>query len=136
MIQNLPRSGGSVWQAKSPAGSARRTLPNGWWHSCKTSGRRWIHVPTGSGCDMAELTQNEKRLLAILEKEKEAEAPRLASLLGATPEAVVQWAHLAKEKGLVTTERIVARQLNYTDEGRGYLEKGLPETQLLLAIQP
>jgi hypothetical protein len=54
---------------------------------------------------MAELTQNEKRLLAVLETEKKAEAPRLASLLGATPEAVVQWAHLAQDKGLVRTER-------------------------------
>ena len=80
---------------------------------------------------MADLTQNEKRLLAVLEKEKKAEAPRLASMLGATPEAVVQWAHLAQEKGLVTTERIVGREYLYTDEGRGYLEHGLPETQLL-----
>jgi phenylalanyl-tRNA synthetase alpha chain len=85
---------------------------------------------------MAELTQNEKRLIAILEKEKEAEAPRLASLLGATPEAVVQWAHLAQEKGLVTTERIITTEYLYTDEGTGYLKYGLPETQLLLLIQP
>jgi phenylalanyl-tRNA synthetase alpha chain len=85
---------------------------------------------------MAELTQNEKRLLAILEKEKKAEAPRIATLLGATPEAVVQWAHLAQEKGLVTAERIVAREFLYTDEGKAYLEKGLPETQLLRCIKP
>ena len=85
---------------------------------------------------MAELTQNEKRLLATLEKEKKAEAPRLAGLLGATPEAVVQWAHLAQEKGLATAERIVAREFIYTDEGKAYLEMGLPETQLLRFIQP
>lgn len=85
---------------------------------------------------MAELTQNEKRLLATLEKEKKAEAPRLAGLLGATPEAVVQWAHLAQEKGLATAERIVAREFIYTDEGKAYLENGLPETQLLRVIQP
>lgn len=91
-------------------------------------------MPTRYGCDMADLTQNEKRLLAVLEKENKAEAPRLASLLGATPEAVVQWAHLAQEKGLVTTERIVGREYLYTDEGRGYLEHGLPETQLLRII--
>jgi phenylalanyl-tRNA synthetase alpha chain len=85
---------------------------------------------------MAELTQNEKRLLATLEKEKKAEAPRLAGLLGATPEAVVQWAQLAQEKGLATAERVVAREFIYTDEGKAYLEKGLPETQLLRFIQP
>ncbi len=83
---------------------------------------------------MADLTQNEKRLLVVLEKEKKAEAPRLASMLGATPEAVVQWAHLAQEKGLVTTERIVGREYLYTDEGRGYLEHGLPEYTLLHLI--
>jgi phenylalanyl-tRNA synthetase alpha chain len=85
---------------------------------------------------MAELTQNEKRLLATLEKEKKAEAPRLAVLLGATPEAVVQWAHLAQEKDLATAERIVAREFIYTDEGEAYLEKGLPETQILGCIHP
>ncbi|MCE5297402.1 MAG: phenylalanine--tRNA ligase subunit alpha [Methanoregulaceae archaeon] len=85
---------------------------------------------------MAELTQNEKRLLATLEKEMSAEAPRLAGLLGATPEAVVQWAQLAQEKGLATADRVVAREFIYTDEGKAYLEKGLPETQLLRFIQP
>ena len=59
---------------------------------------------------MAELTQNEKRLLATLEKEKKADAPHLAGLLEATPEAVVQWAHLAQDKGLVTVERIVVKE--------------------------
>jgi phenylalanyl-tRNA synthetase alpha chain len=84
---------------------------------------------------MAELTQNEKRLLAVLGKEERSYATPLAGLLGATPEAVVQWAHLAQEKGLVATERIVARELIYTDEGKRYLETGLPETQLLRGIR-
>ena len=78
---------------------------------------------------MAELTQNEKRLLATLEKEKKTDAPHLAGLLEATPEAVVQWAHLAQDKGLATVERIVAKEFVYTDEGKTYAEKGLPETQ-------
>ena len=94
-----------------------------------------MHAQSGSGCDMAELTQNEKRLLAVLEKEERAEAPSLAGLLGTTPEAVVQWAHLAQEKGLVITDRIVDRELIYTDEGKRYLEIGLPETQLLQEIR-
>jgi len=85
---------------------------------------------------MAELTQNEKRLLATLEKEKKADAPHLASLLGATPEAVVQWAHLAQDKGFVTVERIVVKEFVYTDEGKAYAKNGLPETQLLRIIQP
>jgi len=85
---------------------------------------------------MAELTQNEKRLLATLEKEKKTDAPHLAGLLEATPEAVVQWAHLAQDKGLATVERIVAKEFVYTDEGKTYAEKGLPETQLLRFILP
>ena len=58
---------------------------------------------------MAELTQNEKRLLAVLVKEEKADAPHLADLLDATQEAVVQWAHLAEDKGLATVERIVVK---------------------------
>jgi phenylalanyl-tRNA synthetase alpha chain len=85
---------------------------------------------------MAELTQNEKRLLGTLEKEKKADAPHLAGLLEATPEAVVQWAHLAQDKGLVTVERIVAKEFLYTDEGTAYAKNGLPETQLLRFILP
>ena len=85
---------------------------------------------------MAELTQNEKRLLATLEKEKKTDAPHLAGLLGATPEAVVQWAHLAQDKGLATVERIVVKEFVYTDEGKVYLQNDLPETQLLRIIQP
>ena len=85
---------------------------------------------------MAELTQNEKRLLAILEKEKKADAPHLAGLLDATPEAVVQWAHLAGDKGLATVERVVVKEFIYTDEGKVYVKYGLPETQLLRFILP
>ena len=85
---------------------------------------------------MAELTQNEKRLLAILEKEKKADAPHLAGLLSTTPEAVVQWAFLAQDNGLATVERNVAKEFVYTDEGKVYLQKGLPETQLLQVILP
>ena len=83
---------------------------------------------------MAELTQNEKRVLAILEKEKKVDAPHLAKLLDATPEAVVQWAYLAQDKGLATVERVVAKEFVYTDEGKVYAQNGLPETQLLRFI--
>ena len=80
---------------------------------------------------MAELTQNEKRLLATLVKEPKAEAPHLATLLDTTPESVVQWAHLLEDKELVSLERIVDKTFVYTDEGKEYLNHGLPETQLL-----
>jgi phenylalanyl-tRNA synthetase alpha chain len=80
---------------------------------------------------MAELTQNEKRLLATLVKEHKADAPHLATLLDSTPESVVQWAHLLEDKGLVSLERIVDKSFVYSDEGKEYLKCGLPETQLL-----
>ncbi|MFA5416079.1 MAG: phenylalanine--tRNA ligase subunit alpha [Methanoregula sp.] len=83
---------------------------------------------------MAELTQNEKRLLTTLERVKKADAQHLASLLGATPEAVVQWAHLAEDKGLVRLDRCVDAAVIYTDEGKRYVKDGLPETQVLAKI--
>ncbi len=80
---------------------------------------------------MAALTTNEKRLLATLVKEHQADAPHLATLLDSTPESVVQWAHLLEDKGLVTLERIVVKSFVYSAEGKEYLNNGLPETQLL-----
>ena len=85
---------------------------------------------------MAELTLNEKRLLAALAKEKKADAEHLASLLDATPEAVVQWAHLAEDKGLAKVERIVEKQILPTEEGEQYRKFNLPETRLFALIRP
>jgi phenylalanyl-tRNA synthetase alpha chain len=85
---------------------------------------------------MAELTQNEKRLLAVLAQEKKADAPHLAVLLGAAPDAVVQWAHLLGDKGLAGVKRITATEHVLTDEGAVYAKNGLPETQLLRFILP
>jgi phenylalanyl-tRNA synthetase alpha chain len=85
---------------------------------------------------MAELTQNEKRLLATLAKEKTADAPHLAGLLETTPEAVVQWAHLAQDTGFAIVDRIVVKEFVYTDEGKTYAKNGLPETQLLRFVLP
>ncbi len=85
---------------------------------------------------MAELTQNEKRLLATLAQEKKADAEHLAAVMDATPEAVVQWAHLASDKGFARVERITSREYILTDEGKAYAANGLPETQLLRQILP
>ena len=85
---------------------------------------------------MAELSLNEKRLLVILKNEKKTDAPHLAKLLDATPEAVVQWAHLAQEKGLAVVERLVVKEFLYSEEGHAYVKNGLPETQLFRFIMP
>ncbi len=85
---------------------------------------------------MAELTLNEKRLLAVLAKEKKADAEHLASLLNATPEAVVQWAHLAEDKGLAKVERLVKKTPSLSEEGVKYRKsQQLPETQILNEIK-
>ncbi|MFA5331549.1 MAG: phenylalanine--tRNA ligase subunit alpha [Methanoregula sp.] len=85
---------------------------------------------------MAELTLNEKRLLAALAKTgtTTVEVQKVAAAMDATQEAVVQWAHLAMDNGLVTLERIVEKSYAYTEEGLAYRAAGLPETQLLSAI--
>jgi len=84
---------------------------------------------------MAERTQNEKRLLAVLAKERSTDAVHLAALLDTTPEAVVQWAHLAMDNGDARIERIVGKTIEPTEEGAKYRNSNLPETQLLAAIR-
>jgi phenylalanyl-tRNA synthetase alpha chain len=83
---------------------------------------------------MAELTQNEKRLLGALVNRQETDAQLLARELGSNTEAVVQWAHLAADKGLVRLDRCVDAEFVYSDEGKRYLKDGLPETQVLARI--
>jgi phenylalanyl-tRNA synthetase alpha chain len=83
---------------------------------------------------MAEPTQNEKRLLSALVHRKETDAQRLADDLNASPEAVVQWAYLAADNGLVRIDRIVGSSFVCTEEGKQYHTEGLPETQVLRAI--
>jgi phenylalanyl-tRNA synthetase alpha chain len=83
---------------------------------------------------MAELTQNEKRLLTVLAREGSTDALNLAHHLDATADAVVQWAYLAMENRLAKVDRIVEKDFVYTEEGRTYAEHGLPETQLMALI--
>jgi phenylalanyl-tRNA synthetase alpha chain len=85
---------------------------------------------------MAELTQNEKRLLAALGKEHKADAEHLASVMGATPEAVVQWGLLLEDRGLAKVERIPDKKTVPTEEGEQYRDPNtkLPETQILNKI--
>ena len=66
---------------------------------------------------MAELTLNEKRLLAALAEEKKADAEHLASLLNATPEAVVQWGHLSEDKGLAKVNESLKNRLSIQKKG-------------------
>ncbi len=78
-----------------------------------------------------ELTLNEKRLLVALGPVGSADAASLADLMDSRREAVVQYANLAGERGLVDVEKHVSRRYVPTKEGRAYLGKGLPERQVL-----
>jgi len=82
-----------------------------------------------------DLTLNEKRLLSVLAKCRTAEADRIAGELDATPESVVQWGHLAADRGLAAVEKIVDSRFVYTDEGKEYLQAGLPETRILALLK-
>ncbi len=78
-----------------------------------------------------ELTPNERRLLATLAPLREADADVLAEMMGATPEAVVQYGQLASTRGLACVERETETRYVLTEEGKQYRDKGLPERQLL-----
>jgi phenylalanyl-tRNA synthetase alpha chain len=78
-----------------------------------------------------ELTLNEKKLLVALGPVGSTDAASLAGLMDSRREAVVQYANLAGERGLVDVEKHVSRRYVPTEEGRAYLGKGLPERQVL-----
>lgn len=82
-----------------------------------------------------DLTVNEKRVLAALEKTSSATAPALAEELNAPVDAVIQWAHLCADRGLVSLEKQVAETLVLTAEGTKYAAEGLPERQVLASIR-
>lgn len=83
-----------------------------------------------------ELSAPERRLLRILESEKERrwDPQSLAEKTGLNQDAVMQTAFMLAEKGLceVIEERRVSYRL--TEEGRVYAEKGLPERRGLALL--
>ncbi len=78
-----------------------------------------------------ELTLNEKKLLVALGPVGSADAAALADLMNTRREAVVQYANLAGERGLVDVAKHVSRRYTPTEEGHAYLGRGLPERQVL-----
>jgi len=78
-----------------------------------------------------ELTLNEKKLLVALGAVGSADAATLAEKMDTRREAVVQYANLAGDRGLVDVEKHVSRRYVPTEEGRAYVGKGLPERQVL-----
>ena len=85
---------------------------------------------------MMELTVNEKRVLAALAKQSPSTDAELAQTLQATPESVVQWAHLCADRGLITIEKRQTKTASLTLEGQQYAEDGgLPERQIVSRIK-
>ena len=82
-----------------------------------------------------ELTLNEKKLLVALGPAGSADAATLAERMETRREAVVQYANLASERGLVDVEKHVSRQYVLTEEGRAYAGRGLPERQVLESFE-
>jgi phenylalanyl-tRNA synthetase alpha chain len=78
-----------------------------------------------------DLTANEKRLLAALGNRGQAGPSGLASDLGTSGEAVLQYARLLADRGLVGIRKEVRTRYSLTEEGKEYRKKGLPERQLL-----
>lgn len=81
-----------------------------------------------------DLTINEKRILAALSEMKAADAGTMAEKLGTPADAVVQWAHLCADRGLVNLEKQIFETVELTDEGKKYAAEGLPERQVLASI--
>ena len=85
--------------------------------------------------EVQALSLNERRLLTALAPLERAEATALGNILGATPDAIVQYASLlAQNGGLAMVERKVETSYALTDEGRRYAAEGLPERQLLASF--
>ncbi|MDO5846039.1 MAG: phenylalanine--tRNA ligase subunit alpha, partial [Methanocorpusculum sp.] len=81
-----------------------------------------------------DLTINEKRVLAAMNKAGSCSDAVLAEKLNAPVESAVQWSHLCADKGLLTVEKTVARSAKLTEEGAKYAAEGLPERQILAVI--
>jgi phenylalanyl-tRNA synthetase alpha chain len=78
-----------------------------------------------------DLTQNEKKLLAVLAPIGRTDPSHLAEQLSVPEKAVIQYAYLLQDRGLATIERTVKTHYVLTEEGRRYAQEGLPERQLL-----
>jgi len=78
-----------------------------------------------------ELTLNEKRLLVALKETNSSDPETIAEYLNTTKDAVVQFAHLCDEKGLVTLKEDITSTCHLTEEGEEYKVSGLPERQVI-----
>ncbi|HMK16067.1 MAG TPA: phenylalanine--tRNA ligase subunit alpha, partial [Methanomicrobiales archaeon] len=78
-----------------------------------------------------ELTANERRLLLALGKRGRAGLLGLVEDLGTSGEAVLQYARILEERGLIGLRKDVKKRYTLSEEGEEYRRKGLPERQLV-----
>jgi len=74
-------------------------------------------------------------LLKALEPGKRYEVSEAASISGMKRDAVLKAAHLLQEKGLAKVEIVTKKTFRLTEEGKRYLEEGLPEERLVKLIE-
>ena len=81
------------------------------------------------------LSKIEAALLRALEVGKKYTPNEAAKLSGMSRDAVLKAAYLLQEKGHVKVEEIRKTRYELTDEGKRYLEIGLPEERLLSLLE-
>ncbi|MBL7117171.1 MAG: phenylalanine--tRNA ligase subunit alpha [Candidatus Syntrophoarchaeum sp.] len=87
---------------------------------------------TNTKATAAELTATEKRvLLALKEEKKECDQRSLSEKTDINEDAVMQTAFMLAQKGLCEIKEEKKVYYRLTEEGREYVEKGLPERRAL-----
>ena len=83
----------------------------------------------------SSLHENERKVLLALRGRGPATTEELSSATGLSRDAVEKACAWAETKGVVSFEEEVSRTFNLSDEGRLYVEEGLPEKRLLRLVQ-
>ncbi len=76
------------------------------------------------------LTPFEAKILKSLEEGKEYRLDEAEKVAGISKDAILKGIYLLKEKGYADVRERVVKEYRVTDEGRRYLEEGLPEERL------
>jgi len=79
----------------------------------------------------ARLHENERKVILALEGRRAATTQELSAETGLGKDAVEKASAWAETKGAVSFREEVSRSFNLTEEGRKYVEDGLPEKRLL-----
>ncbi len=81
------------------------------------------------------LSHIEITLLKALEPQRKYRVDEAASISGMKKDSVLKAAHLLQEKGLARVEITTKKVFRLTEEGKRYLEEGLPEERLVRLLK-